>query len=586
MGIREGLMLREYMDTNAQKMETSKLQAQLYGSQAKHYDAQNKLLDIEMGKHQAFVQLQQQRAADALRPMDAPALPAPQTMPSGQLDLPTPGMQAPGFEAQPPLPMPRPAQPRTPTPADNGLKGMMEDAWKAGLFDVHAKLQHGAIEQQKIDATQRVQDLQDQLGVLRSIEGNIVRDPLKPEEYTRKMQMVRHAIAAAQDRLGKTKEAADTLEGKITALQPGADLTRQYPGEPSAEVLRTNPNRPIVTGPEGQGWQPPATPGGLATPITPAPVSAFDRARQKGGGAEAGRQDILSAPAGDAAAPTAELLTQLTTQLTTAGATPEEAARMAPIVLKAMAPVSEGAAGGVPGETVGARRVRLAEVAKRGATPLPRETAEQIGVPVGTTYGQLPGFGSTGTITPEEAIPRQLPSAKERDELSDMDTTIQISNDLLKQMQTDPKAAGLLGSFLFDPKAALTRTLARRGGKATPEEREFLAMLGVNSAMLRTKLIGLAQTSREMSGLIDFLPGPETSAEEIQSSLQAIVKYTTVQRDKKLAVQKGLGIRTPSTVRTDKTPPSQTPAQAETPREQANRMLREQGLPPLPERAP
>lgn len=250
MGIREGIMLREYIDTRAQKAEEAKLRAQLYGSQAKHYEAQNALLQMNLTKEQEFMRGLPQALMGG---QPSPATSTPSGPAPGELDLPRPGLQAPGFSTQP-----YSAGPQAPgamstarlhdtqaflDPTEGILDRLGMLALRTGQVGDYAKIQQGMIERQKVRTTARQQQLQDQLGLLQEIEGTL--SPGNPLDAP-KRALLRNAKAALMGQLGKTNDMLQMLEGKTLAVQPGGSVFQQLPGEPTGREVFRSPVSPAT----------------------------------------------------------------------------------------------------------------------------------------------------------------------------------------------------------------------------------------------------------------------------------------------------------------------------------------------------
>lgn len=586
-------MLRQYVDEAPQKIQEHKLRSQLFDAQAKHLEADSALKTMEMQKQLAYMQDVKQQLAQGMTQQ-------PQ-QPSYE--------QEPGFQG-PTLPQPI-AQQSAGTQSGMTV-GQLHDtsnfaspdiderlltiqgraAARAGMVKEATQIQQALLELSKGKATKRTQELQDKLGMLQTIAGNLPPVP----EFAKQREAVRQAMAATMFELGKTNDGIQFLEGKILALQPGGSAVQVKPGESQGQIVAQSPVNPaqleaskeqarmnVRTGQNPLSGN--ATAGDVANLEEGSRLNAQlgRKAPQPGKGAVSMRPQPTQQAA--IAQDQAMLIQQLMTN--DPSLSREQAARAVQGIMSStldMGPLPiEGPAVELTRKKAEAEQkvqglqpsnpanpvVGQKQAAERKATQIPREAAEQLQVPLGTTYGDLES-GNIKSPTGSNA-PKQLPSPKEREDIAAYDTTLQASNDLLKMIETNPKAAELLGSFLVNPRAALKRAAARWGAQSDHDARAFLAEYGVTAALLRSKLIGLAQTNREMSGLIDFVPGPEAGADAIKAGLKAIIKTTTRQRDSLTGVQSDLGVKTPT--EKPKQGPASTPAPKAEQKETTQQML-------------
>lgn len=560
--IRAGIQLRSYIREAPQRAEEAKLKSQLYKAQAEHQTAQAQLITNQLTRQQAL--LGELGGVE----VTSGALPALGDQPQSYIRAPrqTPLTQPAPLAPQPPTTAPIQApqaapEPTLQTPNELMMLKFAQQYQRQGFFKEANDLINAATNAANSRRLLQDQRTQQEVGKVEEerqfLQNHGLLTPQRDQQLRSRQAALLHAG-------GKTNEAIKLLQGETTALAPGAELTRTYPGE-QTEVLRTNPNRPVVVSEGATAYQP--TPGGgPAVPITPQAsggvrtqrdlnIKVYGTPEPPPGKPQATQKDVarVTKQGGYQAdlSPEpetfpAEQLAQVEAQLIAAGMAPPMARYVAPFVLRGMTPTTDEP-GAAPTPATPSPQSPAAQVAgqrseaTRLQTAIPRETAEQIGVPIGTTYGDL----ESGRVQAESPIPRQMPTAGEREDLSKMEVTISSAQKLLVDMKAHPEYTGLLGNFLTDPQGALKRALARRGGNATKEERKFLAQLGVTTATLRSQLIGLAQTQRELSGLVDFLPGPETSAEQIEAALEAIVEHVTLQRDKLTQTQRSLGVQTP-----------------------------------------
>jgi hypothetical protein len=374
-GLKTGLMVQDYLDNNAQRQQESKLKAQLYDSQAKHYDAQNQLLNLQVQKQQAF---QTGLAGDLQAFLGGGG--------TGTMTGPTPAEQAPGFigpPVAPTLPRPRPVAPgggeAQGDPQDKMLDFMSARALSRGMVEDYGKLQQAKIERQKVVSTQREEGIYNQLKFLQDIEAN------SPDPIHR--QQAQNAQIALLLQVGKPGDALKLLErmrGAPTVTPAGATITTTPEMGPTQEHYQS-PSRPIAVGPEQQLYQP-ATPsaGGIrpAVPITPKGKTTREIAADRRRGQQDADLELVEGTPAEVA--------QVEQQLLQGGATPEEAKRMAPIVLRGMAPAPE-APTAPAGETRAQRLARLKKEADLGAEGLEPSN------PTRPVTGQRAAAGTSGT---------------------------------------------------------------------------------------------------------------------------------------------------------------------------------------------
>lgn len=529
--IRAGFQVGSYIREAPQRAEEAKLKSQLFKAQAEHETAQAQLIQNEMARRSAAMQDAEQIYGGAQLPQLGSDLPpiyqraprqTPLTQPAPLAPQPGPVLSSGGQVRQP---IEEGQSPLLQTPEELLDSQYVRSLFRRGFIkeaNDKAQVLVNAANSRRLLQDQRTQQ---EVGKVEEERQFLQNHGLLTPQRDQQLRSREIALLHAG---GKTSDAIRLSQGDISVVQSGGTVVRTRPG--GAEAV----------------FQSPVSPEALA--------------QQRARGTEQGRQDILGTPRtqarerrtgtleaelgeSGAAQPTANEVSQLTQQLIAAGMDPQQAAEVAPTVLRAMTPTAAptAAPSSPPTQGPAARVSGQRAAAAREQTAIPRETAEQIGVPIGTTYGDL----ESGRVQAESPIPRQMPTASEREDLSKMEVTISSAQKLLADMKAHPEYTGLLGNFLTDPQGALKRALARRGGNATKEERKFLAQLGVTTATLRSQLIGLSQTQRELSGLVDFLPGPETSAEQIEAALEAIVEHVTLQRDKLTQTQRSLGVQTP-----------------------------------------
>ena len=582
--LRAGMQLHQYIAEAPQKAEQAKLQAQLYKSQSDYHTANAALLQGEVEREKTLqAAFAQERLLGGAQPPkgqaqspglqetltrapNAPRLTSPLTQqpvqPQGHRE-PAPGQGMQQYVTQLGQRLQSGVNPQAVEEAEYTPLERQQVRYASILMRLGGKegrtqatnMLNSVREQQKQRLGQQEQQVYDELGQLEAYRGSLASSGLLTPTEAAKIRSMQAAL------LNKAKKPADAqklLAGDTTVLTPGAQLYQSFAGGPPQQTAE-NPNRPVSV-PEGAMLVQPQGGTKPAVPITPTPKSPEQRARERGRGARTGALEADATPltqAPEGGGYTRFLIQDLVgAPITGTDGQPafvdvppgpgalEAIQRQYPGYVFAPvgpAPTSVSADAKKP---LGAQAQLAAdkEAAVQRKKVIPREAAEQIGVPLGTTYEQL----ETGTVKPEQAIPRQPSTQPERKELAEYDVAIATATDLLAQMKKDPKVAGLLGNILVDPSKAVARLLARKGADvATPEQRKFLAKLGVSSATLRTVLIGLAQTNREMGGLVDFISGPETSPEQVQASLEAILEHTTLQRDKRLGVMEGSGVQTP-----------------------------------------
>src|SRR5262245_60241949 len=139
MGLLEGWIAGTQLGLQTQE---AKLKADLWGSQAKHLDAQTQLLGLEQQKQQKFLELENLR---------------------GALTQPPAYEQEPGFIGPPSPPRPQAAM------RLEGLHPALQDAQgrafsylNAGMIKEYGQTQQGILELQKTLTSQRTQQQQDQ----------------------------------------------------------------------------------------------------------------------------------------------------------------------------------------------------------------------------------------------------------------------------------------------------------------------------------------------------------------------------------------------------------------------------------------
>lgn len=266
MGIREGLLLREYIDTREQKAEEAKLRAQLYGSQAKHYEAQNALLQLNLAKEQEFMR----RLPQALMGSQATPVTSTSSGPSpGELDLPRPGLQAPGFSTQP-----YSAGPQAPgamstarlhdtqafkDPAQALIDRISRLQLEVGKPDEFFKTQQALAGRQKMLVGLQHQELFGQIGLLEhSLSGLPQVDPSLPmtseqERIASTRLAVTGMLAQLYARADKFPQLQALVRPRLLALQQGGAAVQPYTGAVETQIEP----RPVTPAPGSPVVQPP-----------------------------------------------------------------------------------------------------------------------------------------------------------------------------------------------------------------------------------------------------------------------------------------------------------------------------------------
>ena len=215
MGIQEGLLLRQGYEEGAARTEEAKLKAALYGAQAKHYETQNKLLDLEMGKQQRFMALAQQAQPPPGLPSEVASQPAGPQAPMTVGDLHTTALFA-------------------DHPSVRRLNTLGDAAAQAGLGGEAGKYygDANALRTQMLAA--RTQGVQQRLGMLQEM----LSTPNLPPE---RAQEIRGAMAILYQQIGKFDEALKYTQGTLTPMQAGGGLLRTLPGGATETIIAPLP---------------------------------------------------------------------------------------------------------------------------------------------------------------------------------------------------------------------------------------------------------------------------------------------------------------------------------------------------------
>lgn len=585
MGIREGLLMRQFLDTRQSQIDEAKYKAQLYKSQADHYTAQTNLVNLNMSRLQQYMtQMAQPEPGPA--PAPQPQTPLAASMAPMDAELSNAPLE------QPPDLTPQQAEvihqglgPQTPTGGvgDRAYRaalstGLLNEAAGIGNVNVNMAKQLQAFGQQNVLAEL------DGLEQWRyGLEKQGQWTPLAQKWYDAK----RIGIFG---RSGHAPQALAAGQEQTAVVPPSGQLVDKRTGQPTW----TNPNAPPVIIPPGAGvgTRTIQTPHG---PVSVPPVTLQQPAMGIGDVAwlrhiNALRADLgkppvnsfqeLEAGEGPGTQPTAAPGKQIFALTWTDGQPGGPAAVEGASAADARAGVQrdfpgrtftlQPQAGAKPLSPVAQRakdteaaRAQTAQNIRVYGTPEPPPGASQA------TAGDVARVVKQG----EQDVPVRASEATLM-RIARIDSVVQASKELLDNLDKHPDIEKLLGSWWLDPKAAVARVTARFGGKATPEQREFLAYFGGNAAWVRLELIGLTQTGKELEGVQDYLPLPSAGAENIKASLKTVIKMSTQKRNAEETRLKASGYRVGAPGETPGTP-APAPGKTESVLERARRILDE-----------
>ncbi|HKB41411.1 MAG TPA: transglycosylase SLT domain-containing protein, partial [Gemmataceae bacterium] len=177
--------------------------------------------------------------------------------------------------------------------------------------------------------------------------------------------------------------------------------------------------------------------------------------------------------------------------------------------------------------------------------PIGTDNARKLDLPPSTKWKDVP----------KDRMPKEDPSAPERQAFSDMRASV-AGIDRLMAALDKPEIARMVGTLWSEPEASVTRKLGAYLATLSPEQRQFAATLAGEVMEIRHRLAGANQTPSETAAMAPMLPTPDdTDPATLRAKLTALREAMMRRHDAKREDLEGMGFRVPAKLARPAEPP-------------------------------